>query len=319
MWEISQIILRAMVLVGLAFGTVAFANWQSGAANAESAAKRALQRRFKQFLSLLTLLFVIEVVIFLLRRTPDDTILSPLRMFGGLHWAGLLTTLWTLGPLAWGWRAYRENFTAPLHALENQLKAFQAKPETAFIETQANSFQRDWRRLDERSPARLRARLAPLRTTFLALTQNPPVEVCLQRAIEFIKQGKQAEALVWAKRWNPARVEYFLFCLEMKAWSECNAGLANLESGALREEALQLLADLPETEELRNLGRERLRDNRVMLRRRAILEYKNGHHEVAQRLLENDWEAANWLRADLAEARSPATMNPSAAPTQTTP
>lgn len=306
MWSFFQIFFRLGWLALLTGTTLFIALRLASVAYADATGKKRARMFFLLFSTGLLVAFSIELLLFFRAGESGVELFSLRRVVIGLNWSGLLSTLLVWVPLYFGWRVYQEQSLRPIVALEAKVEHFKNNTLSVFIEKESQEFLRQLKRLSERRPPFLKPRIDKVRKEFLALSQEPPKEVCLQRAIECLKLNRPAEALDWARRWKPDSLEFFLLCLESQAWNECvervdviTAWLEkhHMVASVFREEVLQILGDLPDQEGVRRISRERLTENRDMRRRRAVLEFKSARDEVALKLLQNDWEAANWVRA----------------------
>lgn len=314
MWSFFQIFFRTGWLVVLTGATLFAAVRLASVAYADANGKKRARSFFLLFSTAMLVTYSLELLFFLRSGDTGTDVVSFRRMFIGLDWRlGLLPTLLAWAPIYFGWRVYQQQSLRPLAALEAKVEHFRNNTLSVFIEKESQEFLRQLKRVTERRPLFLRVRIERVRKQFLALSQEPPKEVCLQRAIDCLKLNRPAEALDWARRWKPDSLEFFLLCLESQAWNECvervdviTAWLEkhHMVANVFREEVLQILGDLPDQEGVRRISRERLTENRDMRRRRAVLEFKSAREEVALKLLQNDWEAANWVRSAQASGNS---------------
>lgn len=313
MWAFFQIAFRTGWLVLLSAATLFVALRLASVAYADAAGKKRARRFFLWFCVAFVLAYGAELFLFFRSNESGTEMFRLWRFLGGLNWAGALPTLIVWAPIYFSWRVYQEQSARPLAALEAQIAGFRAQPLSVFEEKRSQDFLRQLKRVSERRPMFLKPRIDEARRQFLELSQEPPKEVCLQRAIDCLKQNRPAEALDWARRWKADSLEFFLLCLESQAWNECVERVDvitnwleknHMVASVFREEVFQILGDLPDQEGVRRISRERLTENRDMRRRRAVLEFKNSRDEVALKLLQNDWEAANWVRAAQASGNS---------------
>lgn len=312
MWTFFQLFFRTGWLVLLSGATLFLALRLASVAYADATGKKQARSFLLWFGVALLSGYALELFFFFRANESGADLFRPLRILGGLSWPGALPTLIVWAPLYFGWRVYQQQSAQPLAALEARLEQFRANPLSVY-EDKARDFLPQLKRIADRRPLFLKPRIDRARKQFLELSQEPPKEVCLQRAIECLKQNRPAEALDWARRWKADSLEFFLLCLESQAWNECvervdviTAWLEkhHMVASVFKEEVLQILGDLPDQEGVRRISRERLTENRDMRRRRAVLEFKNSRDEVALKLLQNDWEAANWVRSAQASGNS---------------
>lgn len=313
MWSLLRIGIRVVWLLILESGVLGIAIPLASLAYSDGPRKRRNQLIQRIYVIGFFIVEGIEVLLFINGPSLDDSnLLSPFRIFVGLDLFGIVVTIYMFLPLIYGWRIYRESSLEPVRSLAAWLGRLQANPLLVFDEKESQGFSRELKRLTDRRPLLLGKQLKSIRGAFLALSQEPPKDVCLQRAVDFLIKNRSAEALAWARRWKPDSFEFFLLCLERQAWNECVLRLDQVSlqlerlqlANVFREEVLQILGDLPDLEGMRASSREKLTDNRDMRRRRAVLEFKGGRIDVALKLLEHDWEASNWVRSAQASMNS---------------
>ena len=307
MWTIFQIVFRLAWIGLLVFAVLAVSVRLTSLAQVDRTRRRRTNTILSWYLVGLALLVGVEFAIFVQSGGSGIEVASAPRIFIGLNPVGWVTDVTVWLPLVYGWRVFVDSSWRPTLEFASRLEQFWNNRADIFDEEKVQRFLRELKVLRDREPPFVTSRLNVIKSDFLKLLETPPPKnVCLQRAVGSLKKGRPADALAWVKRWNADRIEFFLLCLEQRSWNECldrldsvTLSLADqhLDGHVLREEGLGVLGDLPESENIRDMARKRLTENKDMRRRRAVLEFKSGRPEVALKLLENDLEASNWVRA----------------------
>jgi len=152
-------------------------------------------------------------------------------------------------------------------------------------------------RLEKVFPTLWRKRPQHLQHRLRSIMKNPSPAVFLERAKSALSDGKLAEGLKWVLKWDDSTQEALLLALECQDWKECYGLLFRNTIAvpkALRVEAAQLMVDLADIAEYRDVGIGMLNDEDTR-RRRAAIEIRQGRISEAKVLLAHDGEALNWI------------------------